>query len=86
MDIIVTVCGNAANEVCPVWPLSGGQGPITVHWPADDPAYIAPLEARQAAFSGVYDLCRARIEALIALPDEDLSNRSKLQAITNIKA
>lgn len=82
MDIVVTVCSNAANEVCPVFP---GEH-ITVHWPADDPAHLEPLEVRQKAFSDVYDLCRARIEALISLSDEELKDRTKLQAIAHIKA
>ncbi len=82
MDIVVTVCDNAANEVCPVFP--GGH--VKVHWPAPDPAHIEPLEARQKSFSDVYDMCRARIEALIALKDEDLRDQAVLQAIADIKA
>ena len=80
MDIVVTVCDNAANEVCPVFP---GKH-IKVHWPAPDPAHIEPLEARQKMFSDVYDLCRARIEAMIALPAEALGDRARLQAIAEI--
>ena len=82
MDIVVTVCDNAANEVCPVFPGSH----VSVHWPAPDPAHVEPLEARQKSFSDVYELCRARIEALIALPADDLRDKDKLQAISNITA
>jgi len=82
MDIVVTVCDNAANEVCPAFP---GQH-ITVHWPAEDPAHVEPLAARQKAFTEVYDLCRARIETLVAFSDEDLANKSKLQGIAKITA
>jgi len=82
MDIVVTVCDNAANEVCPVFP---GKH-ITVHWPAPDPAHIEPLAARQEAFSQVYDLCRARIEAMLALDAEQLSDSAALQAIADISA
>jgi arsenate reductase len=56
MNIIVTVCDNAAGEVCPIWP----GHPLTVHWPAPDPAHVEPLEARQQAFAEVYDLCPYR--------------------------
>lgn len=63
MDIIITVCDNAASEVCPVWP----GHPLSAHWPAPDPAHIEPLAARQSAFAHVYKLCSARIEALLAL-------------------
>jgi len=80
MDIIVTVCDNAAGEVCPIWP----GHPLTVHWPAPDPAHVEPLEVRQAAFSKVYDLCRARIEALIDLPDAALTDKAQLQSIADI--
>lgn len=82
MDIVVTVCDNAANEVCPVFP---GHH-ITVHWPAPDPAHVEPLAARQTAFSNVYDLCRARIEALLAMDAAQLSDRKALQAIADIQA
>ena len=82
MDIVVTVCDNAANEVCPVFP---GRH-ITVHWPAEDPAHVEPLVARQKAFSEVYDLCRARIETLVGFSDEDLKNKNKLQSISKITA
>ena len=80
MDIVVTVCDNAANEVCPVFP---GQH-MTVHWPAEDPAHVEPLEARQKAFSEVYDLCCARIETLVGFSDEELRDKAKLQAISDI--
>lgn len=84
MDIIVTVCASAAGETCPIWPRKPGEEPITVHWGAEDPAYVEPIEARRQAFSDVYDLCRARIEALLALPDEDLFHRTALQLIGDI--
>lgn len=84
MDIIVTVCASAAGETCPVWPQNPGQKPIRVHWGAEDPAHVEPLSARQKAFSDVYDLCRARIEALIALPNDELRSRQALQLIGEI--
>lgn len=86
MDIIVTVCGSAAGEVCPIWPRLGDNPPITVHWGAEDPAYVEPLSARQAAFLQVYDLCEARIKALISLPEKDLKDGTALQAIAEIAA
>jgi len=79
MDIVITVCSNAANEVCPIFP---GKH-IKAHWPADDPAHIEPLSACQAAFAQTYDICRARIEALIAL--DDLTPEA-VQAISKIGA
>lgn len=82
MDIVVTVCDNAANEVCPVFP---GRH-ITAHWPAPDPAHVEPLAARQEAFSNVYDLCRARIEALLSLSASELADPAAIRAISDVKA
>lgn len=82
MDLVVTVCDNAAHEICPVFP--GAH--IRVHWPAEDPAHIEPLGARQAAFKLTYDICRTRIEALLALPKSALSDRNALQGISKINA
>lgn len=84
MDIIVTVCGSAANETCPIWPQSSGKTPIRVHWGAEDPAHIEPLSARQKAFSDVYDLCHARIKALIGLPVAELEQIESLKLIGEI--
>ena len=81
MDIVVTVCDNAANEVCPIFP--GGH--VKVHWPAHDPAHVEPLAARQEAFKEVYDLCRARIETLVAMPVDALTDKAKLQSIAAVK-
>ena len=79
-DIIVTVCDNAASEVCPVF---FGPG-LKVHWPQVDPAHIEPLSARQAAFARTYKICKARIEALLALPEAQRLEHSVVQAIANI--
>jgi len=84
MDMIVTVCASAAGETCPIWPQNGSQSPIRVHWGAEDPAHVEPLAARKKAFSEVYELCRSRIEALIALPDIELKNQDALQLIGDI--
>lgn len=67
MDIIITVCDNAANETCPIWPRKAGEQPIIAHWPAPDPAHIEPLSARQEMFEHVYLVCEARILELMSL-------------------
>ena len=68
-DFIFTVCANAANETCPVWP---GR-PSTAHWALPDPAHVEPIEARREAFEIAYQSLRRRIEAFLALPLETMS-------------
>jgi arsenate reductase len=76
LDFVITVCDNAAGEVCPVWP---GQ-PITAHWGVPDPAAATGSEAEIAvAFGEAARLLRNRIELLVALPTASL-DRMSLQA------
>ena len=65
MDFVITVCDNAANEVCPVWP---GQ-PITAHWGVADPATVEGSdEAKNRAFMDTAITLKRRIEFLLFLP------------------
>jgi len=60
MDIVITVCANAAGEVCSVWP----GHPATAHWGVADPAAISGTETEiSAAFLACYCALKARIEA-----------------------
>ncbi len=81
MDFIITVCDNAAGEVCPVWP---GK-PVTAHWGFPDPAAVQGTdEQERRAFSSVFHGIRGRIHLLVALPIETLdalSLQSKLRDI-----
>lgn len=68
IDLVVTVCDQAAAETCPIWP----GGPPTVHWGFPDPAAVKGTEAeRRAAFERVFAGLRAKIEAFLALPEGD---------------
>jgi len=82
MDLVVTVCSSAANEVCPIWPCKTHGLPITVHWPADDPAYIEDDAERAQAFSDVYDLMTRRVTDFLALPRESWHDRDAVQALS----
>ncbi len=65
MDLIFTVCDNAAAEPCPVWP----GHPATAHWGFPDPAAVAgTMEQRRAAFERVFAGLRARVEELLSRP------------------
>ena len=65
MDFVFTVCDNAANEVCPVWP---GQ-PMTAHWGVSDPAAVkgSALEIERA-FRHAFTILDRRISLFLALP------------------
>ena len=65
LDFIFTVCDNAANEVCPVWP---GQ-PMTAHWGVPDPAAIQGTEEEvQKAFRDAFFMLDRRISLFLSLP------------------
>jgi arsenate reductase len=81
MNFVFTVCDNAANEVCPVWP---GQ-PITAHWGVPDPAAVkgTPQEIDRA-FSQAFSTLDRRITLMLALPLASLDTmalKSKLDDI-----
>lgn len=81
MDFVFTVCDNAANEPCPVWP---GR-PITAHWGLADPAGVEGTETEQLkTFEKTYKLLEERIAGFLALPFEFLDSvelREKLGEI-----
>ena len=62
IDIVITVCDNAAGESCPIW----NGAPVTTHWGIPDPA-------ADGDFDAAYARLRARIEAMVDLPLESLS-------------
>jgi arsenate reductase len=65
MSFVFTVCDNAANETCPVWP---GQ-PITAHWGVPDPAtVVGTVEQMERAFRDVFVTLDLRIALFLSLP------------------
>jgi arsenate reductase len=65
LDFVFTVCGNAAKEVCPVWP---GQ-PMTAHWGIPDPAAVAGTTQQVArAFREAFFMLDRRISLFMSLP------------------
>jgi protein-tyrosine-phosphatase len=73
MDFIVTVCDNAAGEVCPFWP----GNPVTAHWGFPDPSQVqgSDLEVR-AAFNEVMNGLKKRLDILASMPLEKLDSMS----------
>ncbi len=65
LDFVFTVCDNAANEVCPVWP---GQ-PVTAHWGVPDPAAVqGTQEEVERAFHYAYLMLERRTTLFLSLP------------------
>jgi arsenate reductase len=72
LDFVFTVCDNAAQEVCPIWP---GQ-PMTAHWGVPDPAVVSGSEEKiERAFRDAFVVLDRRISLFLALP---LSSLDKL--------
>jgi protein-tyrosine-phosphatase len=65
LDFAFTLCDDAANEACPVWP---GQ-PMTAHWGLPDPAAVEGTDAeKHLAFADTYRMLNNRISIFISLP------------------
>jgi len=81
MDFVFTVCDNAANEICPVWP---GQ-PITAHWGVPDPAAVrgTPDEVSRAFRDAFFTLER-RIELFLSLPLTSLDSLAVKKEVDRI--
>jgi len=81
LDFIFTVCDNAANEVCPIWP----GHPMTAHWGVPDPpAAEGGPEKIEAAFQEAYQILHRRIELFTALPLKSLDRISLKKKLTDI--
>ncbi len=83
LDFVITVCDNAAGEVCPIWP---GQ-PIQAHWGVPDPAVADGSEAEIAlAFADAYRQLYNRITIFTALPIESLDRLALKRRMDEIGA
>ncbi len=81
LDFVFTVCDNAANEVCPIWP---GQ-PMTAHWGIPDPAAVqGTKEQIEKAFREAFFLLDRRISLFLSLPLSTLDKFSLKKEIDNI--
>lgn len=81
MHFVFTVCDNAANEVCPVWP---GQ-PMTAHWGLPDPAAVEGSdEDKRRAFSDTFRHLSARINIFTSLPMSKLDKLSLQRKLEEI--
>ena len=83
MDFIVTVCDNAAGEVCPFWP----GNPVTAHWGFPDPSRVQGTDIeKRAAFNEVMNGLKKRIDILAAMPLDKLDAMSLKNIHVQIQA
>ena len=81
LDYVITVCDNAAGEVCPFWP---GQ-PISAHWGVPDPAAVEGTDDRKTkAFLDAAVTLKRRIELMLALPLASLDKQRTQREIKDI--
>ena len=81
LDLVLTVCDDAAGEVCPVWV---GQ-PMTAHWGVPDPAaFDGPDDRRAKVFLDTALALKKRIELMLALPLERLDRLAMQREVKNI--
>ena len=81
MDFVITVCDDAAGEICPIWP----GHPVTAHWGIEDPAAVEGPGQREA-FERALAFLRNRISLLLSLPLESLDRISVQHRLEEIGA
>jgi arsenate reductase len=83
LDFIITVCDNAAGEICPIWP---GK-PVTAHWGIPDPAAAEGSDAEiAAAFATAARQLRARIDLFLNLPLASIDRMTIQNRLKDIQA
>lgn len=81
LDFVFTVCDNAANETCPVWP---GQ-PTTAHWGMRDPAAVeGPEQVQWQAFRETLRQLENRIRIFVNLPIASLDRMRLAEKVAEI--
>jgi arsenate reductase len=81
LDFVITVCDNAAGEVCPIWP----GHPVTAHWGVPDPAHVeGGDEQKMHAFREAFLTLDHRVRLLMSLPIEKLEHLQVKQKMNEI--
>ena len=81
LDFVITVCDNAAGEVCPVWP----GHPVTAHWGVPDPAHVEGSDAdKMKAFRDAYLTLDHRVRLFLSLPVDKLEHLQLKQQMNAI--
>ncbi len=80
-DIVITVCDNAAGEVCPVY-LNNA---VRVHWGVSDPAHLEGSDEEiQAAFDKTFEILEHRVKKMLALPLEEMNEQELTKELNAI--
>ena len=83
MDMVITVCDQAAGEVCPVWP----GHPVTAHWGIQDPAAVeGDDEKRRKAFLKAFTELKTRLDLLTRLPTDRLDRLALTSKLEDLSA
>jgi len=81
MDFVITVCDNAAGEVCPIWP----GHPIRAHWGIEDPAAATGTHIEKlAAFATAFRYLKNRVSLFVALPIAKLEASTLVDKVADI--
>lgn len=81
LQVVITVCDNAAGETCPLFP----GDPVKAHWGVSDPAHFEGTQAAvEAEFDRVFAVLARRVDALVALPVERLGSNELRQELAAI--
>ncbi len=81
IDIVITVCDNAAAETCPVYLNKA----VRVHWGVSDPGHVEGSEEEKiAAFEETFAILKNRVEQMLALPLEDMTEQALTEKLNQI--
>ena len=81
LDFVFTVCDDAANETCPVWP---GQ-PMSAHWGLADPSAVEGNESeKRFAFADTHRMLYQRVGIFVNLPLASLDMLSLQRRLDDI--
>jgi arsenate reductase len=81
LDFVITVCDNAANEVCPFWP----GHPTTAHWGIPDPAAVkGTANDIDRAYRDAFMTLERRITLFLNLPMASIDDLAIKQEVDKI--
>ena len=81
LDIVITVCDNAAGETCPVYLTKA----VRAHWGVSDPGHVEGTKQEKiAAFEQSFQILEQRINKMLALPLERMSEQELTEKLNEI--